>query len=221
MPERTLAIICDFDDTIAEVNVAEIILKRFGGFRWQELRRQHREKLIPFWQYQETAFREVTAGPDEMKAYIRKHVALRTGFSGLWRECQANATPLAVVTLGLDFYVAALLEREGLSQMPTYAVGTTFLPNGPVHQYDHNLYGCTQWGNCKCSALDFYRRLGYNIAYVGDGLSDFCPASKSDLVFAHKQLESRCLDEGVLYLHFDDFRDVVAYMKRKCWGETV
>lgn len=221
MPERTLAILCDFDDTVAEVNVAEIILKRFGGFRWLELRRQYREKLIPFWQYQEGAFRDVTAEPDEMTAYIRKHVALRPGFSRLWRECQTNATPLAIVTLGLDFYVAALLEREGLSQMPTYAVGTTFGPNGLVYQYAQNLYGCTQWGNCKCSVLDSYRQLGYNIAYVGDGLSDFCPASKSDLVFAHKQLESRCIDEGVLHLHFDDFRDVVVYMKRECWGETV
>ena len=119
----------------------------------------------------------------------------------------------------LDLTVA--LEREGLSQMPTYAVGTTFGSNGLVYQYAQNLYGCTQWGNCKCSVLDCYRQLGYNIAYVGDGLSDFCPASKSDLVFAHKQLESRCIDEGVLHLHFDDFRDVLVYMKRECWGETV
>ena len=209
------AVFCDFDDTIAEVNVAELLLQKFGTSGWQELQRQSRERLIFFREYQEGAFRDISAGREEMKAYVQEHVALRPGFPELWRDCQASGTPLAVVTLGLDFYVDALLEREGLQAVPIYAVKTAFTPQGLEYSYLHTWDGCVRWGNCKCSVLESYRERGHSIIYVGDGPSDFCPASRADLVFAHRQLVDHCREGGIPYLPFGDFRDVVGYLQRR------
>ena len=35
------AVICDFDDTTMLENVADIILKEFGGDEWEVYRKQH------------------------------------------------------------------------------------------------------------------------------------------------------------------------------------
>ena len=61
--DRPLAVLCDFDDTIALQNVAQLLLDRFGQGKWQELRQQLRNGEINFRQYQERSFDAVTRYP--------------------------------------------------------------------------------------------------------------------------------------------------------------
>ena len=66
--EKMPAIICDFDDTTAVENVAQLLLEHFSeDSSWQQLRQQAREKTITLKEYQERAFRRTTAsrGGDE------------------------------------------------------------------------------------------------------------------------------------------------------------
>ena len=212
-PDRAPAILCDFDDTVAVQNVAEVLLGRFGDGRVEQARRMYGDGLISFKEYQERAFGGIEAGLGEMVSYVRAQVTLRTGFREMWHYCQASDIPLAVVTLGLDFYVNALLDREGLSDIPFYAVGTDFTPQGIEYHYPRAQDGCRSWGNCKCSVLESYRGRGHPIVYVGDGRSDYCPAPKADVVFARSHLAERCRETGIPFRDFADFRDVLAYLK--------
>ena len=59
-----MVIVCDFDDTAADQNVAVMLLERFGdgksptghGEDWRRLHRQFLDQRIPLWQYQEHLF---------------------------------------------------------------------------------------------------------------------------------------------------------------------
>ena len=212
------AVICDFDDTTAVENVAQMLLEHFSeDGTWQELRDQSQQGLISLKEYQERAFNNIKAGRDAMKAQVKAKATLRPYFKPLWQYCQDRGIPLAIVTVGLDFYVDALLEREGLEAVPRYAVKTSFTPRGIVYKYPHTWDGsggsglevCSQWGNCKCSILTRYRKMGYSIFYVGDGRSDYCPASIADRVFARSHLARICSERQVPYSEFHDFRDVI------------
>ena len=216
------AVICDFDDTVCVENVAELLLEHFGeDASWRELRRQSRERTITLKEYQERAFRGIGASRDAMQALVKARATLRPHFKELWRYCQAQGIPLAIVTVGLDFYVDAVLERDGLEEVPRYTVKTSFTPQGISYEYPYSWDGsgaspmdvCSQWGTCKCSVLAEYRKRGYSIFYVGDGRSDFCPASMADQVFARDQLAHLARENHVPYTEFQDFRDVIQVLE--------
>ena len=214
MPDAPIAVLCDYDDTTAVENVAELLLDRFGGDGWKDFRELFRRGQLSLREYQERAFAAVTAGRDEMMALVQERVHLRPGFKELHHFCCTHRLPLAIVTNGLDFYVRALLEREGLTDVPFYSVETAFTPQGIRYSYPFADESCpVNWGNCKCLVLDTFRRKGYRIAYVGDGRSDFCPALRADIVFARSSLRQHCLASGIPFVPFEDFHTVLLTLR--------
>ena len=210
-----MAVLCDFDDTIALQNVAQLLLDHFGHGKWEELRQQLRAGEINFRQYQERSFDAVTATREEMYSQAVTEVIVRDGFHEFWEYCRNAGIPVAIASLGLDFYIEAILERESIGPIGTYAVETAFTPEGISYRYPHTWDGCTKWGTCKCVAIWAYRRAGYDIAYIGDGTSDFCPASKADMVFARSHLLEKCGSEGVPCREFDDFHQILGHLKAR------
>ena len=218
------AVICDFDDTIAVENVAELLLEHFSkDGTWRQLKRQSREKLLSFKEYQEQAFIRTKASLEAMQTVVKEQATLRPHFRELWRYCRERDIPMAIVTVGLDFYVDALLEREGLKELPRYAARASFTPQGMAFEYPYPWDGsgalpqdiCLQWGNCKCSVLAMYKRKGHSILYAGDGRSDFCPAYMADQIFARSQLAQLCRENEVPYTEFQDFQDILDSLKSR------
>ena len=209
-----LAVLCDFDDTTAVENVAELIMTRFGGDGWHDLRDEFRKGRFPLREYQEAAFSTVRTGRNEMMALVREKATLRPRFKELHAYCRQHDIPLAIVSNGLDFYVQALLEREGLADVPFYTVQTRFSGNGVEFAYPYSTKECSDFGNCKCMVLDEYKSQGRRILYVGDGRSDFCAATSADLVFAHSDLARFCETYGIEYVPFRDFGDVLKVVRK-------
>jgi len=52
---------------------------------------------------------------------------------------------------------------------------------------------------------------GSQSIYVGDGYSDTCPAGKADLLFAKAKLYRYCREQGIDAVHFNNFKDIIAY----------
>jgi len=202
---RSPAVICDFDDTTAIENVAELLLTEFGGQNWLDFRRQHSRRLITLKEYQERAFLTISAGREEMKALVKERVNLRPHFKSLFEYCKEANIPLAIASMGLDFYVEALLEREGMESIPSFTADTQFTSTGMSFGYRYTWDGCWQPGNCKCRVLQMYRDQGHSIFFAGDGKSDICPAGRSDVVFARRYLEDHYRGAGLPYIPLTDF----------------
>lgn len=208
-PKLGPAIVCDFDDTTVLENVAEMLLKEFGGDGWQRYQQQSSKRLISLKEYQERAFQTVKASRETMKDLVKERATLRPYFKALYEHCQRSNIPLAIASMGLDFYVEALLEREGMESISYYAVDTEFTPEGINFGYRYTWDGCWQPGNCKCRVLEEYRRRGHTILFAGDGKSDICPADRSDLVFARRFLEEDRQEKGLPYVQLTDFSKVL------------
>ncbi|MFH1085099.1 MAG: hypothetical protein V1772_04995, partial [Chloroflexota bacterium] len=74
MPDAPIAVLCDYDDTTALENVAELLLERFGHDGWRDLRQQFRAGHISLREYQERAFANVTATRTDMMALVQERV---------------------------------------------------------------------------------------------------------------------------------------------------
>lgn len=209
-----VAILCDFDDTIAQGNMAHLILDRFGDGSWRELRRLYREGTIPPEDYFEHPFTAMSATRNEMKAYVRQNGHIDESFPALAHYCRRRNVQLAIVSLGLDFYVQALLEENQLDWIPVYAVQTRSTNQGIQFQFPYAHDQCERWGICKCSVVERYQKNGLHVIYIGDGSNDLCPARKANKVFAMERLLELCRQEKVPHIEFRDFTDVIAELER-------
>ena len=202
------AVLTDFDDTAAAQNVAELLLNRFGHPSWQDVRQRFRDGQVTLKEYQEITFRDILAGPQEMGVYVKENANFRPHFRELWDFCQDQGIPMAIVSQGLDFYIEALLEKEGLTGVPVYAVNTRFTPQGITYQYDYIVPGKEKLGNSKGLVVDQYRQKGHYIFFAGDGSSDFEAAEHADVVFAHRTLARHCTEQNIPFRDFKDFEDM-------------
>ena len=203
------AVLTDFDDTAAEQNVAELLLHRFGDPTWTDIRARFREGEFTLIEYQEIVFRNILADRDMMQDYVKNNANLRPYFRELWDYCQGNGIPLAVVSQGLDFYIEALLEKEGYPQIPVYSVNTDFTQDGIIYEYRYMRPGHERQGNSKGLIVEKYRDQGYYIVYVGDGHSDFEAGEMADLLYAHRTLAEECKRKQIPFRPFSDFGDVL------------
>ena len=224
------AVLTDFDDTAAEQNVAELLLQQFGDPTWTDIRARFREGEFTLIEYQEIVFRNILADRATMQAYVKENANLRPYFRELWDYCQDNRIPLAVVSQGLDFYIEALLEKEGYPlrhsspamrpvgggnllgsgpRIPVYSVNTDFTQDGITYEYRYMRPGHERQGNSKGLIVEQYRDQGYYIVYIGDGHSDFEAGEMADLLFAHRTLAEECNRKQIPFRPFSDFGDVL------------
>ena len=202
------AVLTDFDDTVAVQNVAELLLQRCGHSSWQDVRQRFRDGLMTLKEYQEITFREIQADSPTMERYVKENANFRPHFRELWRYCQGNRIPMAIISQGLDFYIEALLEKEGLTGIPVYAVNTRFTPQGITYQYNHTHPGKEELGNSKGLVVDQFRQQGHYVFFAGDGSSDLEAAVRADMVFAHRTLARQCSEQNIPFREFTDFGDM-------------
>jgi 2,3-diketo-5-methylthio-1-phosphopentane phosphatase len=210
MTEQRVALLVDFDDTAAEQNVAETLLKEFGGDGWQGFRESFRNGTMNLRHYQEKAFNEIESSLDEMGTVIAELAWLRSGFQELYTYCVSNDIQLSIVTNGLEFYVDSLLKKAQLRNIPSYSIGVTGQPKHLEYSYPYATDECWEWGNCKCKVLFEHRAGGTKIVYAGDGRSDLCASQQADYVFARSTLLEHCKQLGLTHQEFADFHDVLS-----------
>ena len=206
---RYPCVLSDFDDTAAEQNVAELLLQRFGDATWTDVRDKFRKGELNLKEYQEIVFRNIKADVGTMQSYVKEKANLRPHFGELVEHCENNNIPMAIVSQGLDFYIEALLNAEGYESIPVYAVNTSFNSSGITYHYNHTSPGKEFQGNSKGLIVNDYQQKGYKVYYMGDGRSDFEAAREADVVFAHSVLADECDKQGINYIRFNDFGDVL------------
>jgi 2,3-diketo-5-methylthio-1-phosphopentane phosphatase len=199
------AVLTDFDDTAAVQNVAEMLLNRFGDPDWKDVRQSFRDGHMDLKEYQEITFRNIRADRATMQSYVKEHASLRPYFRELWGFCQSNNIPMAVVSQGLDFYIEALLEREGVGRVPVYAVDTEFQDGVISYHYNHTYPGKESQGNSKGFVVESFQNRGCHVFFAGDGRSDLEAARVADVIFAHSTLAKFCDEESITYQPFNDF----------------
>jgi len=215
-----MIVLCDFDDTAADQNVATLLMNQFtpldrsgAKLDWQKMHRQFLAKELTLKHYQEVAFSGLHLNRAEQAEYVRQQANLRVGFKELAAFCLEHNIHLAINSYGLDFYVEALLFEQDLNHIPFYSTETTISPKGTVFSYKFSREGCEAWGNCKCRVVEGYQAQGHQVIYAGDGISDICPAAKADFVFARSSLLEFCKDWNVEHQALTDFRDMITYLQ--------
>lgn len=195
------AVLCDFDGTIAQEDVTDSLLMRFGRPGWDVLEVEWREGRI--------GSRECMAGQiallDCSRDELDEHLAAMTidpDFARFAQAVEASGAPLTIVSDGLDHAIRSMLRRHALGRLPV--VASRLVQKAPRRwalEFPFAAPGCSSAsGTCKCARAGApHVESGTQVLMVGDGASDFCVARRADLTYASKRLLDFCLDHDLAH----------------------
>lgn len=204
----------DFDGTLVEPNVAIVLVEKFaedGARVAHEVDEQlHRGELTLRQAWERQAALLPWKRIPEMTEFTVRNIPLRDGAHELIDLLVTHRVPTTVVSGGLDFYIRAILEREGFD-LPFLSDSAHPANDGRMRvEHPHGHLECRQCGICKAQIIRGPLPEAERTIFVGDGSTDRFAAEVADVVFARRRLLDYCRARGIDCYPFEDFRPVTA-----------
>lgn len=157
--------------------------------------------------------------------YLIKHVKLDPGFQETVKWCSNNNIPVIVVSSGIDKIIESLLFSLIDSNLHKYIKIYSNHVESPNNEgswnivyRDNSIFGHDKNESILSVVKDYYgdNEKGY-LFYCGDGVSDVSAARSCDLLFAKSghDLVNICKRDGINYVEFSTFHDILNEMKRE------
>jgi len=209
------AIMCDFDGTITDDDVAQLIFDRFGSTMWWDLENRFRRGEISCKNALVGEFSTVRGERKEIEDFVSNYVCISPSFDRFIETCGKRNVPVYVVSDGLDFYVNLILSKVGLDGMKVFCNKAIFEDGRVRINFPYGNSECEKCGNCKTQHLKKLKKKGYYVIYVGDGYSDMCAAKQADYIIAKSYLLDFCRSNKIACGTFKTFEDVVGLVNKK------
>jgi 2,3-diketo-5-methylthio-1-phosphopentane phosphatase len=209
----SIAVLCDFDGTVATEDVGNLLFRRFS----EDGRSM---EVVEAWRRGEISSREclerecalARASKEDIDRFLKER-RLDPYFRDFLDFARRRKFPVVILSDGLDYYIEWLLMRHGVGDVEVYANHLVLGDHTLSVEFPYyDLLDCTDCGNCKKYHLEKIRERGHAIVYVGDGYSDRCPAEAADLVIAKGVLLEHCRRKGIPCLTYQSFRDVERHL---------
>jgi 2-hydroxy-3-keto-5-methylthiopentenyl-1-phosphate phosphatase len=205
-----LALQCDFDGTITEEDVSFLLLDTFVGDKWRDMLEEYTSGKIPVGAFNKKVFAMVKADKQAQLDVIfnSDRVKIRPGLKELVEYCKDKGHRMLIVSNGLIFYIRALLDNLGLNDVEVFAASNEFHPGGMKVSYI-SPDGEELDAGFKEAYTQLLLKDGYDVAYVGNGVSDIFSSRLASKVFATGDLIRKCEEEKLAYIPFNDLFDVI------------
>lgn len=203
-----LAILVDYDGTIALTDVGDTIMRAF---------------VVPeIWEALETAYETGRIGSREIMA---REIALlpadptpviATGdaqphddaFPRFVRRARAAGIPVEIVSDGFGFFIEPAMRRLGISDDVTIVTSRTTFDGGARIEFPNGHPTCYVCGTCKRTRVLAHQAAGRAVVFIGDGESDRYAAGYADFVFAKRSLVRICEGHGWPHARWETFGDL-------------
>ena len=190
-----LAILVDYDGTIARTDVSDQLMAEFVTADWEAHVADYDAGRVGSRRLMAWEVGLITADPDALraKAAAQPH---DPSFRPFAERALAAGIPVEVVSDGFGFFIEPALEALGVGQLPVVTAATTFGPDGARIDFPNGNPDCFVCGTCKRNRVLAHQSAGRAVVFIGDGPSDRYAAGYSDVVFAKESLEQICVAEG-------------------------
>ena len=205
----------DFDNTITSFDVLDGIIERFSVNRdWVAYEEAWEKGEIGSRQCLEGQLRSIRVTRPQLHGYLET-VGIDPSFQRLLALLRRCGLEPVIVSDSFTPLIRYVLEFNKIGSMPIFAnslrmQGSRLLPSFPRASAE-----CGRCGHCKTSTLGAPGFAGKPAVYIGDGLSDQCPARHAEMVFAKRgcSLHRLLLESHDNCRPFNDLGDVYFFFK--------
>jgi 2-hydroxy-3-keto-5-methylthiopentenyl-1-phosphate phosphatase len=155
----------------------------------------------------------VRATFEQVRDLVLRLAPVRPGFRELVEWARAEGHRLVVLSSGFRCVIDVILGSVGLGDLEIRSHEARFSADGCQLVWSDRGERCPLCDRrCKRHEIRLLSR-GEPLVYLGDGISDRCAARMADVVFARAGLAEYLRAEGVPFLPFEDFHEVVAQLR--------
>ncbi len=209
----------DFDGTITKYDTIGIFLENFADKKWIDIEQDWIMEKIDSktcMQMQLNLIKNLTQ--KDFNDFLNS-IELQDGFLEFYKSAKENNKKIAILSDGFDIFIDYTLKKANLN-IEFYSNHLNIKEeNGFLKfklSYPNEDKNCKlSLGNCKCTKIKQNITENKKFIYAGDGLSDRCIASKSNLLFAKNSLKNHCLKNGIKFIEFSDFFDILNYLSKE------
>jgi 2-hydroxy-3-keto-5-methylthiopentenyl-1-phosphate phosphatase len=203
-----MLILCDFDGTITEFDITNLIWDRYLESGWRErLLPAYRAGKATTFELMSAGYGEIAFDAPELLNAIRSEMRLRAGFENFANECSRLKHSLHVISCGLDWYIQAMLPAG----IPYHCYLARFKERWSLSlPPDITLAPAEDFKVCVLKKL-LQEQTGKEkekTIFIGDGWNDFPIAKLCDRVFSVKNstLSKRCREAHIAFEEFESFQ---------------
>ena len=200
-------ILSDFDGTITTINVLDSLYEEFGGSSYRYYMERWQRGEISTMEEIENIFATFSASQADMEAFLRT-VELDPGFTSLLGYCRQREFPFAIVSDGLRWYIDYILDFHGVGGVEVFAAEISFAPGGFQFEYPWYDPAFPLRATAKPLIIEDYQEKGYEVIFIGDGLSDVEAAGAADVVYAKDILLVEARTRGIEARVYENLHEV-------------
>jgi 2-hydroxy-3-keto-5-methylthiopentenyl-1-phosphate phosphatase len=208
-----LAILVDYDGTIALTDVTDTLIARYlpAGIWTAEDEARYAAGALGSREIME---REVRDFPTDSRPLLETAAAQPhdPGFASFARRALAAGIPVEIVSDGFGFFIGPAMARLGVPDIPVITAETTFQNGQARIEFPNGNPDCYVCGTCKRNRVLAHQAAGRAVAFIGDGVSDLYAAGYADLVFAKQSLVRICETNGWPYRPWHDFAELESWL---------
>jgi 2-hydroxy-3-keto-5-methylthiopentenyl-1-phosphate phosphatase len=210
--EPPLAILVDYDGTIALTDVSDTVMAEHVPGVWEDEVAAYDAGLMGSRRLMELEMSMIDVEP----ASLLKTAAAQPhdpGFVPFVRRAQAAGIPVEIVSDGFGFFIGPALEALGVGELPVITARTTFKDRRATIAFPNGHPSCLVCGTCKRNRVLAHQAAGRAVVFIGDGESDRYAAGYSDVVWAKRALVRICIEAGWPYQRWTEFREIDAWLE--------
>jgi 2,3-diketo-5-methylthio-1-phosphopentane phosphatase len=212
--KNTSVLFFDFDNTITTEDVLDRIIQTFSvSDEWRHWEDAWVRGEISTMHCLERQVAGIRASEAELIEFVGD-CQIDPYFASIARWAASEDINLFVVSDNFSCLVREILSRHGLSGLSVMANELSCSGKSLKAHFPFRNPACERCAHCK--ALHFGRFRGYRTIFVGDGLSDVCPALAADVVFAKDSLAGYLADRGLRFNHFGSLEVVADFVFADC-----
>ena len=207
-----LAILVDYDGTIALTDVGDTIMKVFvEPAAWEALETAYETGRIGS---REIMAREIALLPPDpapviATAHAQPHDA---AFPRFVRRARAAGIPVEIVSDGFGFFIEPAMRRLGIADDLAIVTSRTTFDGGARIEFPNGHPACFVCGTCKRTRVLAHQAAGRAVVFIGDGESDRYAAGYADFVFAKRSLVRICEGYDWPHARWESFEDLDTWL---------
>ncbi len=203
----------DFDNTITTFDVLDDIIKRFSVNKdWVKFEEAWEKGEIGSRRCLEGQLRSVRVTRKELFRYL-SGIKIDPHFHKIYAMLKREGLRPVILSDNFNPIIKFILKNNDIGEMRIFANNLSFRGDRLLSSFPHVNSHCLRCAHCKKKNLLKKGVRDKIIMYIGDGLSDICPAENSDMVFAKGKLLEHFRSKKKLCLAFRNLDDIYNYYR--------